>query len=408
MDKRIKTTIIGTGVFSWGQRLTSQYNLLYASDLGANAVQLGLLSSIAGAVGSLASVPIGWITERYSVRRVLLLGYALGAIASIIYSIAGNWWMIIPAFILGGRLVRIMPLTDIIFVSATKPEERTSIMSLSRVIWGVINIFAPLIAGILVTYYGGINTNGIRPLYFIQLALAVFVLFYMYWSLEPLPSREEKITHSSFVNLFDDYRDFFEGERWLKRWVILRLVMMFGVNLASPFVPLWLVEKKGASPNVLGLMGTIGVIVALIFQIPAGMLADRIGRKRVYFLLRPLAYLGTTLLVLAPNPEYLVIVGFLGAIALGVGGGGGGGLSSVGFTPFITMFWEMVPTEKRGRWFGIEGLLNITTIPASYIGGILWERGFMTEVLMIPVVLEILIVLPLFASIPEFIESSVN
>jgi MFS family permease len=403
LDKRIKATIIGTGVHSWGQRLTSQYNLLYAADLGANAVQLGLLSSIAGAVSSLASVPIGWVTERYSVRRVLLLGYALGAIASIIYSIAGNWWMIIPAFILGGRLVRIMPLTDIIFVSATKSEERTSIMSLSRVIWGVINIFAPLVAGILVTHYGGINANGIRPLYFIQLVLTIFVLAYMYWSLEPLPSRDEKTTHSSFRNLFDDYRDFFRGERLLKRWVILRLVMMFGANLALPFIPLWLVEIKGASPTILGLIGTVGVIVALIFQIPAGMLADRIGRKRVYFLLRPLAYLGTILLVLAPSPEYLVIVGFLGAIALGVGGGGGG-LSSVGFTPFITMFWEMVPTEKRGRWFGIEGLLNITTIPASYIGGILWEHGFMTEVLMIPVLLELLIVLPLFASIPETME----
>jgi MFS family permease len=174
-------------------------------------------------------------------------------------------------------------------------------MSLSRVVWGVINIFAPLVAGFLVTYFGGINANGIRPLYYIQLALTVFVLIYMYWSLEPLLSRKEESTHSSYGSLFDDYREFFRGERWLKRWVILRLVMMFGVNLALPFVPLWLVEMKGASPTVLGLMGTVGVIVSLIFQIPAGMLADRIGRKRVYFLIRPLAFIGTALLVFAPS-----------------------------------------------------------------------------------------------------------
>ncbi len=83
-------------------------------------------------------------------------------------------------------------------------------------------------------------------------------------------------------------------------------------------------------------------------------------------------------------------------------------MSSVGFTPFITMFWEMVPHEKRGRWFGVEGLLNISTIPASLVGGLLWERGFMVEVLLLPVLLELLVVLPLLASIPETLARSEN
>ena len=407
LDERVRAAIVGTGVHSWGQRLTSQYNLLYAAGLGASAVELGLLNSIAGAVGALASVPLGWATERYSVRRVLLLGYALGAVASLIYAVAGAWWMLIPAFILGGRLVRIMPLTDIIFISATGPEERTGVMSLSRVVWGTINVFAPLAAGLTVAHFGGINTRGIRPLYYIQLALTVLVFFFMLRALKPLPGgvRDADVS-SSKGSLLEDYREFFRGERWLKRWVLLRLVMQFGTNMALPFVPLWLVEIKGATPQMLGLMGTVGVVVSLLFQIPAGRLADRIGRKKVFFLLRPVAYLGTALLVLSPGPGYLVLVGLLGAIALG--GGGGGGLSSVGFTPFITMFWEMVPHEKRGRWFGVEGLLNISTIPASLVGGLLWARGFMVEVLLFPVLLELLVVLPLLASIPETLVPSEN
>jgi len=298
-------------------------------------------------------------------------------------------------------------VTDIIFISATGPEERTGVMSLSRVIWGAINVFAPLAAGLVVAHFGGINTRGIRPLYYIQLALTVLVFFFMLRALKPLPGgvRDAGVS-SSKGSLLEDYREFFRGERWLKRWVLLRLVMQFWTNLALPFVPLWLVEVKGATPQMLGLMGRGGVGVSLLFQIPAGRLADRIGRKKVYFLLRPVAYLGTVLLVLSPRPEYLVLVGLLGAIALG--GGGGGGLSSVGFTPFITMFWEMVPHEKRGRWFGVEGLLNISTIPASLVGGLLWERGFMVEVLLLPVLLELLVVLPLLASIPETLARSEN
>ena len=403
LDERAKAGILGTGVYSWGQRLTAQYNLLYAADLGANAVELGLLSSFAGAVGSLASMPLGWATERYSVRRVLLLGYAFGAFASLIYAFARGWWMLIPAFILGGRLVRIMPLTDIIFVSVTGPESRTEVMSLTRVVWGALNVFAPLAAGLVVARFGGINARGIRPLYYIQLVLTIVVFLYMFLALKPLAEdgRDGK-TSVSLGTLWKDYQDFFHGEQWLRRWVLLRLVMQFGMNLALPFVPLWLVEVKGATPQVLGLMGTVGVVVSLLLQIPAGRLADRIGRKKVFFMVRPVAYLGTLLLVLAPSPKYLVLVGLLGAMALGGGGGGGGGgLASVCFTPFITMFWEMVPHEKRGRWFGVEGLLNISVIPASLLGGLLWERGLMIHVLLLPVLLELLVVMPLFASIPD-------
>jgi len=145
-----------------------------------------------------------------------------------------------------------------------------------------------------------------------------------------------------------------------------------------------MVNVKGANPHILGTMDTASAIASSLLQVPAGRLADKIGWKRVYYLLRPISYLGTFLMILTPRPEYLIVVGLLGVV--GMRGGAGG----VSFTPFITMHWEMVPREKRGRWFGIEGLLmSVSTIPATTLGGILWKYGFMIEVLLIPVLLEI-------------------
>jgi hypothetical protein len=65
------------------------------------------------------------------------------------------------------------------------------------------------------------------------------------------------------------------------------------------------------------------------------------------------------------------------------------------------MFWEAVPREKRGRWFGVEGLMSLATIPASLLGGFLWQRGFMVEVLLAPVLLEVLVAMPILATIPD-------
>lgn len=401
-DSRVRVTIAGTGIYSWGQRLTSQYNQLYAMDLGANALELGFLNSITAAISSVASIPMGWAAEKYSVKRVMLLGYACAALSSTLFALAGNWWMLIPAFVIGTKLIRIMPLTDIIFISSTEPEKRASVMSLSRVIWGILNVFAPITAAVIVERYGGINADGIRPLYYIQLLLTLSVIVFVARRLLPLarPAIREADDHDpDDTGLLQGYRDFFRGERWLKRWVILRVVRQFGVNLAMPFVPLWMVNVNGATPHILGAMGTASVAVALILQIPAGRLSDAIGRKKVYFLLRPACFLGTILMILAPRPEYLIAVGVLGAIAMG--GGTGGGIGGVSSTPFVTMFWETVPQEKRGRWFGVEGLMNIATIPASILGGFLWQQGFKIEVMLVPIVLELLLVMPLLASIPD-------
>ena len=402
LDGRVKVTIAGTGIVNWGQLLTSQYNQLFAAYLGASAFELGLLNGVAGAISSIASVPLGWVTEMYSVKRVMLAGYACTALAAVIFALAWDWWILIPAFVFGSRLVRIMPLADIIFISAAEPEQRASVMSLSRVVWGMLNVFAPVTAALIVARFGGINARGIRPLYYLQLVMTMVVFLFMARMLEPLPSgarQSGKEVGSRWGDLLQDYRDFFRGEKWLKRWVALRVVRQFGMNLALPLVPLWLVDVKGATPQVLGLMGTAGVIMALLLQVPAGRLSDRIGRKKVFFMLRPVAFLGTLLMILAPSPEYLVLVGVLGAVALG--GASGGGIGGVSSTPFVTMFWEAVPREKRGRWFGIEGVMNISTIPASVLGGFLWQKGYMTEVLLIPILLELLVAMPILATVPE-------
>jgi MFS family permease len=150
-------------------------------------------------------------------------------------------------------------------------------------------------------------------------------------------------------------------------------------------------------------MGTAGALVSILLQLQAGRLADKIGRKRAFYIFRPFVYLGTLLLVFAPaaRPEYLIVVGILGYIGLA---GGGGGLGGVSFIPFITMNFEMVSKEKRGRWLGILGFFNILSFPISIIGGVMWEQGFMREVLLLPVLLDIVIAIPILSTIPDTLE----
>lgn len=399
LDRRVKVTIAGSGIQNWSQSLASQYNQLYAEGLGAGYVEIGSLNSIGAAITSIVSVPLGWIVERYGVKMVILLGLACSILSASIYALAGDWWILIPAIILSSISMRIInPLTDVIFISCTQSDQSGTVMGLSRVVWGVLNVFAPMTAAIIVSNFGGINARGIRPLYIIQILLAALVFLFLASKLQPLQTNADQDGDrlgSGVSGMVQDFKELFKGEEGLKRWIVLRLIRQFGMSIAMPFTVLWMVNSKGADPYVLGVVGSAAAMVSTLLQIPAGRLADRIGRKKVFFLLRPLTYLGTILMILAPRPEYLVLVGLLGAV--GMRGGAGG----VSFTPFITMHWEMVPEEKRGRWFGVEGLMGIATIPATILGGFLWQYGFMREVLLIPIALEVLVVIPLLMTIPD-------
>ena len=107
-DRRLKVLFVAIGLQNWSTSLPSQYNQLYATSLGANPIELGSLNSIGSLVNSIISAPIGWVIDRYGVKRMLLLGMALSAIVSSVYGCAFNWWMLIPAIILtqiGMRLI---------------------------------------------------------------------------------------------------------------------------------------------------------------------------------------------------------------------------------------------------------------------------------------------------------------
>lgn len=393
LDRRIKVMIIALGLYDFNIRLPMQYNQLYITDLGANPIELGSLNSMGAAFSSVVTPPIGLAADKYGVKKMILLGLSFAVAISAIYSSASNWTHLIPAIVLSGMMI-VFPFTDVIFINYTNPERRGTIMAFSRTICGLPTIFIPMIAAVIVASFGGINAQGIRPLYYIQLVLSVFVLLFVALRLQtPRITRSEK--KAGFIQ---EFQELLKGEKWLKRWMLLESLRMCGMRIAMPFIPLWMVKVKSADPYILGVMGTIGVIVSTLLQVPVGKLADRIGRKRVFYLLEPFNYLGTILLILAPSPQYLIFVGLLG----GAGGGSiGGGIGGVSFVPFITMHWEMVSAEKRGRWFGISGIFGILSVPASILGGYLWQQGYMILVLLLPMLVGALVTIPILITIPD-------
>jgi MFS family permease len=132
----------------------------------------------------MTSAYIGLAVEKLSLKKIMVLGIICDTVALTIFALAGDWWTLIPAFILYSQLIRQMPLADIVLITFTEQHRRATLMSLSRILWGGISLFAPLIAAAVVNYYGGINAQGIRPLYYISIPILLLTLLILHNGLD--------------------------------------------------------------------------------------------------------------------------------------------------------------------------------------------------------------------------------
>jgi len=140
----------------------------------------------------------------------------------------------------------------------------------------------------------------------------------------------------------------------------------------------------------LGVMASATVVAQVAFGIPLGRLADKIGRKRVIYMVTPLWYASNILLAFSPNAITLVLSAALQVFYT---------LSS-GVTGAMTL--ELVPLKEQGKWSGMLGLFTgLLTIPAPILGGLIWRELGPMYVFLIPVAFDLLLRVPLLATVPE-------
>jgi len=149
-------------------------------------------------------------------------------------------------------------------------------------------------------------------------------------------------------------------------------ISALSMRLFSSFTVIYAVEVVGLSTTQWGLLGTVANITAIVFSIPGGRIADRLG-KRVGILLSriPMAFatLGYTF-----SSSFLHL-GMVRTIS-GMGSGFGADLYGAQGGPlWQALIIDYTPQHERGRFMGIIGTIkSVLCIPATWIGGYLYDN----------------------------------
>jgi MFS family permease len=230
------------------------------------------------------------------------------------------------------------------------PERRAMGFTLQSILKRLPIVIAPVVGGAMIASLGIVK--GVRAGLLVTLVLAAFTFLLVL-------KVNIAIKSSGATNIRGVWRSFHAA---LKRLLISDVIIRMCEGMTGVLTILYVTNVQGFSTARYGTLIGIQMIVSILVYIPAGKIADRIGRKPfviVTFLsfgLFPLA------VVLASNFAFLVLAFIIG------------GLREIGEPSRKAMIVDFAREDLRARSVGLYYLVRSLSItPAAAIGGLLWK-----------------------------------
>jgi len=238
---------------------------LYARDLGATGISLGLIFS-GFSMARLLLVPfIGRFSDRFGRKLFLALGLAAYSGFSLAYLSADTAWHLILVRVLHGASAGMVIPVAQAYIGDIAPEGRegTFMGTFTISLFAAFGI-GPLLGG------GLADRFGMETVFYAMGSFSAIALLLVIFLLPELGLHREQwkkrapmrsvLSHDIVVAL-----------------LIYRSAIALGRGVVIPFLP-FVAEERGASLTMIGVLLATNILLAAFMQIPFGRLADRAPR----------------------------------------------------------------------------------------------------------------------------------
>ncbi|MBN2335317.1 MFS transporter [Candidatus Bathyarchaeota archaeon] len=318
--------------FGLASQLINPLFPLFLEGLGASEVQNAMVISAGNLAATLLMLPSGLLIDRVGRKTLLLTGAALSTVSVLLLSIAGNWEVVLPIYVLfsvAGAFF--LPARMAMIADTANSSNRASLFGVMNLAWPITGIISPVLSGYLVEFFswrivfliaGAINALSLIPAFLIKRKGTYL-----------------KKTEKASI------RDIFKPTVFpiLAAFFLFHFLMTTGLGGVNQILPLFLKEVHGLTPSMIGLFFTAPSFVTLLTQVPSGKLADRFGKKRLLiscvtfipFLYASWFFIDNWLILLVVNS-----VSF--------------GLWSMTWPATLALLSDGVPDDLRGAAFGVR------------------------------------------------------
>ncbi len=232
---------------------------IYLTQLHANPVQVGLVSSVGFVFAAISMIPGGILANKYDAKTLLILGWAMSIPCPILFYYAGTWPDVIPGLIILQLSAFNLPAMNA-FIGELADKTRVSSAFGAVYSAGPLGLIAsPTLGGLL------LNWLNIRDLFWLALVLWTLATIIL------LPVRRQPPKE------MDSKADLLEFPRSHQELAIL--LFLFGgtvaISITSPsYLPLYLQSHLGLNDSQIQLLGSVQAFASTLFTILLGRWAS--------------------------------------------------------------------------------------------------------------------------------------
>src|SRR6266700_2127075 len=346
-------TLASAAVFllGLGEELWKKFLPKYLEALGASTPIIGLFGTAEDFFDAIYQYPGGWLADQLGRRRAFLIFIALASAGYVIYLFSPSWPFVFLglAFVMAWQSMASPAIFAVI--GDELPQQRRAMGStLQSILKRVPIVVAPIIGGALIASLGILR--GVHTGLVITLALATLtMLLVLRINLKVKPSQPTGIR---------GVWQSFHGA--LKRLLISDVIIRMCEGMTGVLTILYVTNVQHFSVARYGTLVAIQMTTSILVYIPAGKVADRIGRKP-FVIATFLSFALFPIAVMMASSFALLLVAFVI-----------GGLSEIGEPARKAMIVDFAKEEVRARSVGLYYLVRSLSItPAAAIGGLLWK-----------------------------------
>jgi len=333
--------------------------LFLSNVLGAATTIVGLVGGVSESTDAILRILSGWFSDRVKKRKPLaVLGYSISTLAKPFMYLATSWASVL-AIRFSDRLGKGIrtPSRDALVADSVTAGERGRGFGLHRAMDTSGAVLGLALAAVIIYLVqgGGLELSlktyqwlvlvGVVPA---VLSILVLLFFVHERKSSPVAQKLPQFRLAGFSTRFK---------------LFLMVMAIFTLGNSSDFFVILRAQNLGASVVYVVLMLVLFNLTYAVTALPAGVLSDRLGRRRVIavgWAIYALVYLGFAL------ASSLWQVWLLFA-CYGVYYGMAEGVARA----FVA---DLVPVEKRGTAYGLyHGVVGLALLPASLIAGWLWD-----------------------------------
>jgi len=330
--------ILAVSIFSamLGVGLITPLLPLYAQDLGATGIQLGIIFAGYGISNSILTPIMGRLSDRRGRKIFLCIGLAGYVIISLGYVWAANVSQLTLVRVIQGVAGAMIIPIAMAYIGDLSPEgEEGKWMGYANAAFFSGFGIGPLLGGALAERFG-MNTSFYAMGGLCLLAFLVAVLL--------LPEiRQRKIGEKGHLSLKE-----MSTSPIVRGLFSFRLTQAIGRGSILTFLPIFAATYVGLGPTLIGVLLAVNMLPMIVLLAPAGRLADRFNRKALV-ILGNIIYLITLVLIPLANT-------FWQQLWLCLPRATGGAISMAAATAL---------TVEEGRKFGMGSTISILMMAMS-------------------------------------------